>query len=139
MAASDKPDLDDAQTPEQHPDDQVDAAEADQAELDQVEGGEAEEGQEEPEPLTLEVKIDEKSACERHITVSVSPEDIQRYFDTQFGKLMPKAEVPGFRKGHAPRKLVETRFHKEVADQVKSELLVDSIAQDQRGGGAFGH
>lgn len=124
MAASDKPDLDDAQTPEQHPQE-----EADQAELDQVEGGEAEEGQEEPEPLTLEVKIDEKSACERHITVSVSPEDIQRYFDAQFGKLMPKAEVPGFRKGHAPRKLVKTRFHKEVAEQVKSELLVDSIAQ----------
>ena len=42
---------------------------------------------------------------------------------------MPKAEVPGFRKGHAPRKLVQTRFRKEVAEQVKSELLVDSIAQ----------
>ena len=42
---------------------------------------------------------------------------------------MPKAEVPGFRSGHAPRKLVEMRFRKEVAERVKSELLMDSIAQ----------
>ena len=42
---------------------------------------------------------------------------------------MPTAQVPGFRPGHAPRKLIEHRFRKDVAEQVKSELLMDSMAQ----------
>jgi trigger factor len=88
-----------------------------------------EEGQEEKQKLDLNVKIDEKSACERHITVTVAREDIDRYLDKEFSELVPEAHVPGFRPGHAPRKLVEHRFHKEVANKVKGELLMDSLAQ----------
>ena len=75
------------------------------------------------------MKIDAPSACQRHITVTIPHEDIERYFDKAFGELMPEAQVPGFRAGRAPRKLVEHRFRKEVTDQVKSELLMDSLAQ----------
>ena len=42
---------------------------------------------------------------------------------------MPTAQVPGFRPGRAPRKLVETRFRKEIGDKVKSELLMDCLTQ----------
>jgi trigger factor len=42
---------------------------------------------------------------------------------------MPKAAVPGFRAGRAPRKLVEAKFRKDVADQVKGSLVVDSLSQ----------
>ena len=42
---------------------------------------------------------------------------------------MPTAHVPGFRPGRAPRKLVETRFRKEIAGKVKGELVMDSLAQ----------
>ena len=79
--------------------------------------------------LNLDVKIDSRSACERHITVSVSREDIDRYFDKEYSELMPAAQVPGFRPGHAPRKLVEHRFRKDVAQRVKSSLLMDSLTQ----------
>ena len=70
-----------------------------------------------------------KSACERHVTVTVSREDIDRYFDNSFSELMGKAEVPGFRAGRAPRKLIESRFRKDVGDQVKMSLLMDSMTQ----------
>jgi len=85
--------------------------------------------EEEPSELTLEIDIDERSACERHITVSVSRDDIDRYFDKEFSELVTSAQVPGFRTGKAPRKLIETRFRKDVADRVKSSLLMDSIGQ----------
>ena len=52
-------------------------------------------------PLKLDVKVEVKSACERHVTVTVSEEDINRYFQKQFDDLMPEASVPGFRKGRA--------------------------------------
>jgi len=95
------------------------------AEMDQPEAAE-----EQAEPkLQLEVTVDERSACERHITVTISREDIERYYDKEFSDLMPSAQVPGFRPGHAPRKLIEKRFRKDVTDRVKSSLLVDSLSQ----------
>ncbi len=94
-----------------------------------VEQTETEQEDEQQEKLNLEVAIDTRSACERHISVTVSRDDIDRYYDKEFTELMPKAQVPGFRAGRAPRKLIETRFRKDVAEKVKSELLMDSLAQ----------
>ena len=91
--------------------------------------GEAGEPNEEKIPLHLEVKIDNRSACERHITVAVSREDIDRYLNKEFSELMAEAQVPGFRPGHAPRKLVENRFRKDVVGRVKGALLMDALSQ----------
>src|SRR5712691_3265443 len=91
---------------------------------DEVEGAE-----ETPQKLNLEIKVDSRSACERHVTVTVPREDIDRYYDKAFSELMGTAAVPGFRAGRAPRKLVESRFRKDVSDQVKGSLLMDSMAQ----------
>ena len=88
-----------------------------------------EDAAEKPEPLHLEVAIERTGSCQRHITVTVPRDDIERYYDKVFGELMPKANVPGFRAGHAPRKLVEHRFRKDVSDQVKGKLLMDSLTQ----------
>ncbi len=49
------------------------------------------------EKLDYEVKIDTKSACERHITVTIPHEEVERYFGNAFSELMPKAAIPGFR------------------------------------------
>ncbi|MCC9607170.1 trigger factor [Blastopirellula sp. JC732] len=84
---------------------------------------------EEPKKLSLEVKVESPSSCQRHVTVTVANEDVERYFDKAFDDMAPTAAVPGFRPGHAPRKLVEKRFRKEVANQVKGSLLMDSMAQ----------
>ena len=94
-----------------------------------VESGRRGGGEEEAEPLDLKVDIKSPSACERHVTVTIPRDDIDRYFDDAFGEMMPTAAVPGFRIGRAPRKIVEHRFRDEVSDQVKSSLLLDSLEQ----------
>ena len=43
--------------------------------------------------------------------------------------MMPKASIPGFRVGRAPKELVRRRYQKDVANQVKGELLMDSVGQ----------
>jgi trigger factor len=83
----------------------------------------------EDKPLNLDVQVTSPGACERHVTVTIAREDIERYFDDAFGEMMPSAAVPGFRIGRAPRKVVEHRFRDEVSDQVKSALLLDSLEQ----------
>lgn len=79
--------------------------------------------------LELDVKIEQPSACQRHVTVTVSKEDIERYRKGAFDELRGKAAVPGFRPGRAPRKLVQSRFKKDVAKQIKSTILMDCLTQ----------
>ena len=67
-------------------------------------------GEEPAEPLTLDVQVTSPSACERHVTVTIAREDIDRYFDDAFGEMMPTAAVPGFRIGRAPRVSASARM-----------------------------
>ena len=121
MADTDRTDSDDAlQTPETPADDTgVDVAEEEAMEV----------ATEESKKLDIEVAVEEPSACQRHVTVTVQRGEIEHYYDKEFTDLMTSASVPGFRQGHAPRKLIEARFRKEIRDKIKSELLMDSIAQ----------
>lgn len=100
---------------------------ADEIEDEGVATSEAEEAA--LQDLDLEVDIKEVGACQRHVTVTVSRADIDRYLDKSYSEMMGTANVPGFRPGRAPRKLVEARFRSEVIDQVKGNLLVDSMSQ----------
>lgn len=82
-----------------------------------------------PEKLNLDVEIESRGACQRHVTVKIPREDIDRYYDNSYSELMGSASVPGFRPGRAPRKLIEARFREDVAAQVKSNLLMDALTQ----------
>lgn len=92
-------------------------------------GAEVEEEEPAAEKLDLDVQIEVTNPCERHVVVRVSRKDIDRYFDREFSELVTTAQVPGFRPGRAPRKLIEARFRKEVREKVKASLLADSLAQ----------
>jgi trigger factor len=107
--------------------DTPEVATADEPETEAAEA--AEQQEEQKQPLSLQVTVNKPSACERHVTVVVSREDINRYFEQEFNDLAPKAEVPGFRPGRAPRKLVVNRFKEQVGGQVKGKLLVDAMGQ----------
>lgn len=102
---------------------------ANDSETDDSQVLDALEAAEEKQRMNLEVKVDTRGACQRHVTVTIPREDIDRYLDKAYSDLMPKVTVPGFRPGRAPRKLVESRFRKEVCDDVKGSLLLDSMTQ----------
>ncbi|MDB4864028.1 trigger factor [Pirellulaceae bacterium] len=79
--------------------------------------------------LDIAVEVKEVGACERHVVVTVSASDIEKYKDEAYSDLMPKAQIPGFRIGRAPRKLVESRFKSDIVDQVKGSLIMDAMSQ----------
>jgi trigger factor len=79
--------------------------------------------------LRQSVEMKDIGPCKKHIKVTVDRADIDARFGDKFKELMGEANVPGFRPGKAPRKLVERRFHNEVGDQVKSEVLLASLEQ----------
>lgn len=82
----------------------------------------------EMEKLGAKLDIQEISACERKIIVTIPPEEVTRYFDKEFEEIIENANVPGFRKGKAPKKLVEKQYRKMVKDRVKNSLILDSVS-----------
>jgi trigger factor len=47
--------------------------------------------------------------------------------DEMFGELSTSAQVPGFRVGRAPRRLLEKRFGKEVTQDVRNAIIGESL------------
>ncbi|MDR1958725.1 MAG: trigger factor [Planctomycetaceae bacterium] len=84
--------------------------------------------QDETKKLDAKLDIATVSACERKIVITIPPEEISRYFDKEFDEIVENANVPGFRKGRAPRKLVEKQYKKMVRDRVKNALILDSVS-----------
>ena len=91
-------------------------------------GGAATEAAEKPK-LALEVTIESPSDCKRHVIVRISEADVRRSWNEVCDEMRPNAEVPGFRPGRAPRKLVESRFRKEIEGRVKGNLLLEAVTQ----------
>ena len=63
-----------------------------------------------PEQLKITSKIDSPSSCVRHVVVTVPRDEITKAMQKAFDDLRPRADLPGFRIGKAPRKLVEKKF-----------------------------
>jgi trigger factor len=82
-----------------------------------------------PAKLHQSVEISDVGPCKKHIKVTVERKDIDGRLSEQFSKLVADSNVAGFRPGKAPRKIIERRFHKEVGEQVKSEVLMASLQQ----------
>ncbi|MFG0290055.1 MAG: trigger factor [Rhodopirellula sp. JB044] len=80
-------------------------------------------------PLQLEVTVEKPHACLREVVVSIPRGEVERYFKDAFDELVPEAQVPGFRAGRAPRKLVEKQFKDRIEERVKGSLLMDSLSQ----------
>jgi trigger factor len=108
--------------------DQVDP-EAGQAMLTPPVEEAVEEGEEAVGKLHQTVEMEDIGPCKKHIKVTVSREDIDRLMNEKFSKLVADSYVAGFRPGKAPRRVVERRFQKEVHEQLRAEVLLQSLEQ----------
>lgn len=77
-----------------------------------------------PEP---KVTIEDAGALRKRITVEIPRARVDAKFEEMFGELSRSAQVPGFRPGHAPRRLIEKRFGKEVLEDVRNSLVGEGM------------
>jgi len=71
----------------------------------------------------ITVEKEEIGSLRLKLTISIPRETLDDRMGEQFAELKREADVPGFRKGHAPMKLIEKRFSRDVGDQVVSQLI----------------
>jgi len=75
------------------------------------------------------VAVEDAGTLKKKVTVTVPRERIAAKFDELYGELGHAAQIPGFRIGHAPRRLIEKRFGREVGRDVRNGIIGESIGQ----------
>jgi len=85
-------------------------------------------GEEEPESAAAKntVTIEDAGPCKKKVIIEIPEETIKSATDKQYGELRKDALVPGFRKGRAPRRLLEKRFGKDTREAIKLKLLAEA-------------
>lgn len=98
----------------------------DQSDEQEVEGGEGEESKPSLQEQLKEkvgVKVEDVGPLRKKLTVAVPKDFISERLNEQYTELRRDAAVPGFRKGRAPRRLLEKRFGSEVGDTLVQQLV----------------
>jgi trigger factor len=72
------------------------------------------------------VTVTESGPCKKKIEIEIPEQKVREYLDKKYQDLRKVAEVPGFRKGRAPLRLIEKRFGSDISNQAKLELIIEA-------------
>ncbi len=76
--------------------------------------------------ISMQVNVEESSALGRALTVVIPEKDVKKRLDKAFRKLAGEVEIRGFRKGKAPRKVLEQRYGESVFNEVAEKIVQDT-------------
>lgn len=82
-----------------------------------------------PELPEVGLKVEDAGTLKKKITVTIPEARITAKMNEMFGELSHTALVPGFRIGHAPRRLIEKRFGKEITSDVRNAIIGESLGK----------
>jgi trigger factor len=81
------------------------------------------------ETFEYPIRVEDAGPATKKVHVEIPKERITAKLEEQFNELRQQAAIPGFRVGHAPKKLIEKRFSQDIKDQVRRELIRESYEQ----------
>src|SRR5881394_980932 len=73
--------------------------------------------------------IKEVGPCKLQLRIEVSAARVKEEIDHKYKDLNETMALPGFRKGHAPRNVLERKFGKALLDDLKFKLLSGSFEE----------
>jgi len=80
------------------------------------------------EQRKYEISIEEAGPARKRLQIKVAPEVINEKIADSMGTLATQTQLPGFRKGRAPKALLERRFGKSVRSETKNQIVADAYA-----------
>jgi len=75
----------------------------------------------------MKTELTDVSPTRKEIKIEIEPDQVRDSYDRISERYAKSANVPGFRRGHAPRSVVRTRFKSEIRTEVLRELVPDAI------------
>jgi trigger factor len=96
---------------------------------EQQDAGQPDQQQQEQQDFQYDVRIEDAGPAAKKVTVEIPRDRITEKLEEQYKELRRHAAVPGFRVGHAPRKLIEKKFANDIKEQVRGQLIRESYEQ----------
>lgn len=81
------------------------------------------------------VTVEDVGPARKCLTIEIPPERIAAKIEEGFKTLNNEANIPGFRRGHVPRKLIERRFAAGIRDDARAQLISEAyglVIEDQK-------
>ncbi len=75
------------------------------------------------------VTIEDAGPCRKKIVIEIPAEVVSAKLTESLDTMIHEAPVPGFRKGRAPRRLIEKRFGASLRDETKRQLMSSAYAE----------
>jgi trigger factor len=82
-----------------------------------------------PDRPEQDVKVEDIGPGMKRLTITLPESRIKAKIEDLYAGLKNDAVLPGFRKGRAPRRLIEKRFAEGVKSDLKGQLLSESYTQ----------
>jgi trigger factor len=83
----------------------------------------------EEKKLSPKFEMQEVGPCKHKLKIEVAAPTVKEMIDDKYHELSESVALPGFRKGHAPRTILERKFGKAMLDDLKFELLSRSFEE----------
>jgi len=77
----------------------------------------------------LKIDLVDIESCVKKISIQVPQEKVEQEKIAVFAELAKSANIPGFRKGKAPKKIIEQRYGKSALGDVAQRLINDAYRQ----------
>ncbi len=82
-----------------------------------------------PSPTEQKIEIREIGPCKHEVKVEIPAAEIATRLEDRYKELNDTVALPGFRRGHAPRRVLEKRFGGEIANEIKVALIGDALRE----------
>jgi len=79
--------------------------------------------------IVNDVKVEDAGPARKRLTITVPAEAINERIEQSMNTLISEAAIPGFRKGRAPRALIQKRFGGAVKDETRGQIIADAYSK----------
>ena len=71
----------------------------------------------------MNVVVENLPNCITTLRIELEPEKVTKVWDSVAGDYSRYASIPGYRKGKAPKAIIEKKFQKEIREELEKKLL----------------
>lgn len=79
--------------------------------------------------LPVNIRVEDTGPATKKVWVEIPKEKVAAKLAEQFKGLREQAHIPGFRKGHAPEKLLKKKFSDDIKSEVRRALISESYEE----------
>ncbi len=86
-------------------------------------------------PIGVKVKIEDGKECQKIIKIEVGPQRVKDTLDDIYKSITHDAQIPGFRKGKAPRDVIESRYNETANSEAIKQLAWEAYREAAKANG----